>query len=296
MMPQIPLAVVAGEQNTTIQNYLNTAINVSTTGSQQTLTFEFYIPFNPLHPQDSRGLLPTMGGETVPQVLITCAANALGVDPVLNAISNVSGSGAAVTVGGTVACYAVYRDGQSYMSPVLQGLDLTGIGTTQMVLDIPLTNLTAGTVNRQKLSIMDKCYYVISTLIDGNQSTKFATTSNIQVIEADKDSVGANLFWRYGTGTNLSVNEFFTQYRGLIPGLGVMQDLDEGILPWVAAPIYMAATAGDMDGTHYLDTSLAGWTDFHYGVQVGSVGGVNGINPRVETHVVLVNSAGLVSA
>ena len=80
----------------------------------------------------------------------------------------------------------------------------------------------------------------------------------------------------------------------MLPGEGIEQDIDEGIIPWVSTPSYMAATPGD--GTQFLDTSLSGWTDYHYGLQMNTVGGIVGINPRVETHVIMINSAGLVNA
>src|SRR5579875_189177 len=294
--PPVPYTVIAANSDSTTQNYLNTGINFSTTGSAQNLYVEFYVPFNALHPQDARGLLPTMGGETVPQVAIQCCSQPLGVDPILNCIAATGGSGNAVTVTGTVQVYAVYRDGTSLMGPITQALDLSGLGTCQYAIDIPLNNLQAGTVYRQKVSILDKLYWVISTIVDGNQSSKFASNTNILVLEADKDSVGNNVFWKYGIGTNLSVEEYFAQFRapfGIVP---IGQDLDEGIIPWVTAPIYNEPDPANLGGTHYLDTSLSGWTDFHYGVQLNSVGSVSGINPRVETHVILINSQGLQSA
>ncbi len=292
----VPYQVIAGQSVSNTQNYLDTAINFGTTGSAQNLYIEFYVPFNALHPQDARGLLPTMGGETVPQIAIQCASQLLGVDPILNPVAETGGSGGAVTVTGTVAVYGVYRDGTSYMGPISQALDLSGMGTCQYTIDIPLNNLLSGTVYRQKVSILDKLYYVLSTIVDGNQSNKFAANSNLQVLEADKDSVGSSTFWKYGIGTNLSVNEYFAQFRAPFGSMPIGQDLDEGIIPWVAAPAYMEPDVANLGGTMYLDTSLSGWTDFHYGVQVSSVGGVSGINPRVETHIILINSQGLQSA
>lgn len=288
-----PNAVLAGQHNTSLDNYLSSGAIPTTTGSQQTLTFEFYVPLNALHPQDVRGLLPIMGGETQVQIIITCAPQPIGPDPVLNTWSVVSGTGHAATFANTstVQVYPCYRDGNSYNSPTLYGLDLSGLGTVQYAVDVPLTGLTANNVYRQKVSIMDKMYWVISTVIDGQQSNLFATNANIAVLEADKDAVGQNVFWKYGTGTNLSIQEYFYQIRNMIG-----QDLDQGVLPLVTAPIYMEPDAADLAGTHYLDTSVQGWTDFHYGIQLSAIGAVAGITPRVETHVIFVNSAGLVSA
>lgn len=291
-----PNAVLIGQHNGSLDSYL--ASSFPTAAGTAPVVLEFYVPFNMLHPQDARGLLPIMGGETSAQVLITCAPQSLGPDPILNAWSVTAGTGAAVTFANTstVSVYAVYRDGTSYLSPTLLGLDLSGLGTVQTQIDVPLTGLTAGNVYRQKVSIMDQLQYVILTVVDGQQSNKFATNANITTLEADKDSVGANVFWRFGTGTNLSVQEFFAQVRGFLPGQGYDQDLDEGIVPLVTAPSYMESEAGTLSGTHYLNTSTTGWTDFHYGVALSALGSVAGVTPRVECHVVYINSAGLIAA
>jgi hypothetical protein len=290
-----PNAVLAGAHNTVTDTYLNQNASplTTTTGSAQTVNFEFYVPFNMLHPQDVRGLLPIMGGETTAQILITCAPQALGPDPVLHTWSVVSGTGHAVTFAGTstVQVMAVYRDGTSFRSTQLQGIDLGGVGTTQTQLDVPLTGITASNIYRQKIAIMGPLYYVIATIIDGQQSNKFATEANMQVLEMDKDAVGANLFWKVGQGTNLSVQEYFDEIR-----YALGQDLDEGIWPLVYAPVYMEADASNLGGTNYLDTTINGWTDPHYGIQLAAIGGVANITPRVITHVVYVNPAGLVAA
>jgi hypothetical protein len=290
-----PNSVISGSHNTTTDTYMNQNASplTVTTGSAQTINYELFVPFNVLHPQDVRGLLPIMGGETTAQVILTCAPQALGPDPVLHTWSVVSGTGHSVTfnAGSTVSVYAVYRDGTSYRSPQLQGIDLSAVGTTQTQIDVPLTGITAGNVFRQKISIMGPLYYVIATVIDGQQSNKFSTEANMQVLEMDKDAVGANLFWKVGQGTNLSIQEYFNEIR-----YALGQDLDEGIWPLVYAPVYMEADASNLGGTNYLDTSINGWTDPHYGVQLSAVGAVANISPRVITHVVYVNPAGLVSA
>lgn len=294
--PDWNTAPFVGNSISSLSTYL--ASSVPTSGSSQTITLEFYIPFNALHPQDVRGLLPIMGGETQAQVIVTCAPQALGGDPVLNTWSVVSGTGHAVSFGATtsVAVYAVYRDGTSLVSPDLRNLDLTGLGTVQTQIDVPLTGITAGTTYRQKVAIVGQHYYVILTLIDGQQSNKFSTLANLAALEADKDSVGANKFWAFGQGTNLSVNEYYAQIRNTWGQNNLGQDLSEGVTPIVAAPIYMESDSSNESGTMYLDTTTAGWTDFHYGVQFTAIGSVAGVTPRVEAHCVYINPAGLVAA
>lgn len=284
----VPYSPVAGQTIATRTAYRNSG-NPLTVGSGNNWTHEFYVPMNMLHPQDARGLLPIMGGETTAQVILTCAPQVLGADPVLNTIAITTGTGHAVTVTGTVQVIAVYRDGTNYLSPTLLGVDLSGLGTVQFQQDIALTGITAGNVYRQKLSIMDELRWVFLTLIDGNQSNKFATDGNIQVLEFAKDSTGANAFWRVGTGTNMSIQEFY-----LDQFMGIGQDTDEGIVPLVAGPITNEADVANLEGTSYLNSTVTGWTDARYGVQFGSVGGVAGITPRVEVHSIFVNSRGLV--
>jgi hypothetical protein len=284
-------APLAGNAITSMTSYLTDG-TVPITGADNAIDLEFYVPFNALHPQDARGLLPIMGGETIAQVQLTCAPQVLGVDPILNTWSAVSGSGHAVTFdSGTVKVYAVYRDGTTFDGPQLLGVDLSGMGTCQVNLDTPLTGITAATTYRQKIGILDKLYYVVLTIVDGEQSTIFSDIDNLSVIELSKDMVGSNVFWRYGTGTNLSVYEYFAQLRGMWG-----QDLSEGVMPIVYAPTANVASADALTGTQVLNTSVTGWTDVHYGVQLAAVGSVSGITPRVESHVFYVNSAGLIAA
>lgn len=295
LQPTWPNGVIAGAHNTVTDTYLNQNASplTVTAGSAQTVAWEVFIPFNWLHPQDVRGLLPIMGGETTAQILVTCAPQAVGPDPVLNAWSAVSGTGHGATFANTstVQIIAVYRDGTSYRGPQLQGIDLSGIGTTQLMLDVPLTGMSAGSIFRQKIAIMAPLYYVLLTVIDGQQSTSFATEANMAVLELDKDAVGANKFWQVGTGTNLSVQEYFNEIRYMIG-----QDLPQGIVPLVYAPVYMEPDASNLGGTNYLDTTINGWTDVHYGLQLSALGSVSNVTPRVISHVVMVNPAGLVSA
>lgn len=288
-----PNAVLAGQSNADLNSYLSTNL-VTTAGSQQTATLEMYIPLNALHPQDVRGLLPVMGGETAAQVVVTCAPQAIGPDPILNTWSAVSGSAHSVSFANTstVQIYSVYRDGTSMRGPALLGCDLSGLGTVQYAIDVPLTGLTANNILSQKLSIMDQLHYVILTVVDGNQSTSFTANTNFAVIQLSKDAVGSNIFWKFGTGTNLSTEEFFnTKVRQVIK-----QDLDPGILPLAYSPIDNQAAPSDQEGTHFLNTGLNGWPDVHYSIQLNTVGSVSGITPRVECHVIFNNSAGLQSA
>lgn len=288
-----PSQVLAGQSVSYVQTYEGTTTFPVATGNN-TWNFLLHVPLNPIHPQDARGLLPIMGGETTAQVMIQCASGALGPDPVLNAIASTGGTGNAVTVTGNITVFGGFRDGTVLASPYLAGLNILDLPTIQYVMDAPLVNLAAGNVMRNKIGFSDKIYYALLVVIDGQQSNKFCADSNIQTLELDKDAAGQNVFWRFGTGSNIDVQIYFDDIREGLLGIG--QDIDEGIIPLICGPIYDTADPSNLDGTQILDTSAAGWTDVHYGVQLGAVGAVSGINPRCELHLIMQNSAGLVPA
>lgn len=284
-----PVAPIGGnlEVDAYIDGYITSTYPI-TVNTANVWNFEFRVPLNALHPQDARGLLPIMAPGTDVIVNIVCCTAPMGPDPILSPVTTTGGTGAAVTITGTIQVIAEYRDGKTLQGPVLQGIDILDMGTVQYVKDQNLNNMVSGIVNRQKIVQVNYLYYVISLVIDGQQSNKFAATSNIQVIELDMDTTGTNKFWAYGTGTNIDVREFWVD---LATDIG--QDIDQGVIPWVRGPIMGTADASNLDGVHYLNTTPTGWTDVHYGIQVGAVGAVSGINPRVETFVVMINTAGL---
>jgi hypothetical protein len=285
-----PRQVIAGQQDTYLAGYYNGAPFGTATGNN-TWNFSLYVPMNMINPQDVKGILPIQNGDTQCQVVVNCAGGLYGPDPVLNAVTTGgTGTGQAVTITtGTIAIIAEYKDGQSYST--LNGLapNLSGLPTVQFLRDTPLFNVTALQVYRQPIHFLKKMPWVIATLVDGQQSNKFATTANVQIVEATADSTGNRPFWRYGLNTNLDVREFYNDLSGKFGGL-LGQDLDEGILPIVYGPIYQQADPSLLEGQHYLNMSIGdGWTDFHYGAQFAAVGSVSGISPRFETHCMILN-------
>lgn len=284
-----PRSPLAGQEDSYLQSFYSSANFPVITNVGNTWFFALYIPMNMLHPQDARGLLPVQQGETKAQVVVNCAGSAFGVDPILNAISLSSGSNGGVTVSGNVTVIAEYKDGQTYTQLAAMQPNLSGLDTVQLLRDTPLNNLGAGQIYRNKVSFLKKIPWLIATIVDGNSSTKFCSTSNIQVIQASADETGNRPFFTVGLNTNLDVREFYNDLSGKFGGL-LNQDLDEGILPFVYGPIFQQADADLLEGHAYLDcTTATGWTDYHYGVQLASVGGVTGIAPRIEAHVMLLN-------
>lgn len=284
----IPDVVQAGQQDSTLQAYINTAMAV-TTGANTTV-LEFFLPFNLLSPEDPRGVLPLMAGDTGIQVIINTPQSLLGTDCVQNSLYAVSGTGHAVSaVSGTISVEAVYRDGDVYNSTNKLPFDIAAIpGTFQMQIDQVLSPLVANTIQRTKLNIMGYHYYVLLLVIDAVQETACSTQANITYIESSKDGVGGNVFWKYGQLTNLSTNEFHFLNR-----LGYNQDVDPGCIFMIDAPLRNISEDHNRTGKAYLDNTRNGWSDWRYGVQVAAVGS-KGSGPRIEPHVFYVNPTGLV--
>ena len=307
--------VIAGAQHLgVIDNYLMS--NSSGTPSYpvavgaNTWKFEVVIPMTILHPQDVRGMLPIMSGETTAQINIITASAFVGFDPILSPIGGgPTGSGGALTsVTGTVAVIAAYRDGVSLMGPARQGLDIIGLPTVQWDIDPPLNNLVSGSVIRQKINKAENLAIGLLTVMDGTGASAgrastingFGTIANFAEIELAKDSSGTNKFWQFGLGTNVGVNEYFAEIRRILG-----QDLDEGIIPFVYAPVWTIPDPQHLDGIMYLNTLPSGWTDVNYGLQVTSIG--NGgtaastlaspgaVNARVECHLIFINPIGLIA-
>jgi hypothetical protein len=295
--PGWPDSVLAGNANSVTSTYMTQGA-LPVTGTSQTITLECYVPLNLLHPCDVRGLLPIDGNSTTVQINLQLATALLGNDPILNTWYAVSGTGHAVTLTAgqaqTVQVIACYRNGVTYNGPQSLPMNLAGLGTVQLQRDVNLTGLTAGTTYRQKIVLLEQHYYVLHVVVDGQQATKYSTDANINYIDFSTDSTGSNTFWKFGTGTNMSIQEFYNDIRNQLG-----QDLDEGVIPSVYGPVYNEVDASNLNGAAILnlDPSRGGWSDVHYGVQINSLAStLSGVTPRVETHCLFVNPVGLVAA
>lgn len=282
-----PRQILAGQLNAFMQAYYSSvnALAFPVSVGANTWNFRLFIPMNLIHPQDVRGILPIQNGETTCQVVVNCAGAPYGPDPVLNTVVTTSGSGGASTVTGNISIEAVYKDGQSYSQTAALQPNLAGVQTVQLVRDAPLNNIGAGQLYSTKVSFLHRMPYVWMAVVDGNQSAKYAATSNIAVIQTSADATGLRPFVRYGLNTNLDVRGYYDDLTFLL-----QQDMDEGMIPLVYGPIFEQSDPALREGIHYLDmTTNAGWTDFHAGVQLNTVGGVAGITPRLEVHAILLN-------
>lgn len=296
----IPNAVLVGQQDASLQTYIGNAMPV-TTGAN-TVNLEFFLPFNLCNPKDARGLLPLMAGDTGIQVIVNTPVALEGgvdttiqADSLLNAIYPVSGTGHAISaVSGTIAVEAVFRDGDTYSNINKMPFDISLLeGTFQAQIDQVLAPLVAGTIQRTKLNIMGKHYYVLLKVIDALQPNVFATQANLTYVESAKDGIGANVFWKYGTQTNMNYFEY-----DYIQRFGKNQDLDPGCILMVSSPTDSEGQAfvHNREGQAWLDNTRTGWADWRYGVMCASVGVAAGNNagPRIEPSVWYINPTGLV--
>lgn len=267
-------------------NYTFSAI---VTGAN-TVTFRIRVPLNNGHRKSAAGILPSMSDSTRAKITLVPSSALLGPDPIISPVSVAGGSGNSVTVAGTVKCEAIYQDGSTLWSDRRLRLLLDEEPTVQQVRDLILQPLGSGTIQRQKLSVLNQHYYVISIVVDGQQSTKFATEGNLQYFALDRDQVGANHMWAFGSGQDCDVIDFYNRFADAFG-----TDLDEGVIPWVFAPVdqTLPGEAGLNDGIRVLNMRPGGYVNMTHAYQVGAVGAVSGITPRVETYLVTLNPDGL---
>lgn len=282
-----PKTVVAGQKSTAVETALNNNGTYSVAAGSVTYTFVFRMPFNVINPMLPAGIIPMQAAGTKPQVVVTCAPNLLGNDPVLNLYRVVSGTGHAVTISsGTLQVDAQYMDGTNLWTPQALSIDLDGVPTIQYIRDQVLTGLSAGTVMRGRITTLLQHYLVLLTLMDGVTAGKFAALSNIAVLELDMDSVGQNKFFQFGTGTNVSIFDWYERFRNTF---GI--DLDDGVIPWVVGWSNGIANPDNRDAAAMLNMMVGGWTDVNHGTQFTAVGVV--YTARVEVHLISLNPAGL---
>lgn len=297
-MPSIP-STAATDAGSTADSALNTYLNPTmpvATGAQ-TYQQDLWIPFNLLGPLEDRGLLPSMPGETGIQVKLTTASSLFGTHPVFNALYLVSGSGGAVSaVSGTIKVIMIYSDGEVYSQPTALAYDMNVLdGTIQAQTDAQLTKLVTGSqqCNRGALTILGLHQYVGLLCVDGNQSNLYSARSNINYLESAKDSVGANVFWKYGAATNLDVEDYFWQERFRHKN----HDISQGAMFFIEAPIIGASTYGSVgghcDGYQYLDNSTNGWPAWHYGIGLNTVDTLGAGTCFIEPMTIYINKQGL---
>lgn len=284
-----------GTADATINANINGGTPISV-GAANTWKGKMLLRLNALGDDTVPGVLPCAGVGNKPQLKLTCAPAFIGMDPLLNPLAPVAGTGhSTTTVTGTISVDMVYLDGTNMDSPTPLTLNWQQEPTLQMYWDSPLTPFNSGTIQRQTISTKLKHWYVVSIIIDANQYNQFTALSNLTGFELGPDQVGQQTFVNWNISNNVSIYDFFD--REVRRPFG--QDLDNGVIPWVAAPGRGVINSSNRNGTQYLNMYPGGFPAATHSYQVNTVGGQSTVDgytaptARVETFLVSENSAGL---
>src|SRR5581483_11160013 len=217
------------------------------------------------------GVLPANGVGNVPQIKLTCAPSFIGQDPLLNPIAPVAGTGhSGTTVTGNINVDLIYLDGTNMDVPASLQLNWQSEPTIQYTWEAPLTPFNAGSTNQIKtIQSKLKHWYAVAIVIDGNQSTDFCKLSNLTAFMLSPDTVGQQNFVAWNFNNNISIYDFFDRWVRRPFG----QDLDEGVVPWVAGPGRGVIDSTNRNGIQYLNMYQGGFPATSHIYQVGSVGG-----------------------
>jgi hypothetical protein len=287
--------VLCGNNDQTIATQLASQPPALTPGTQYTITGKFLLRLNAIGEDTVPGILPANTVGNTPQLKLTCAT-LMGNDPLTNPIAGTNGNGtAAITVSNTsqISVEAVYLDGSSMKTniPYLMNLDVEP--TLQYYWEPPLTPFNAGTTwQRKQISTLLEHWYMISIIIDGQQSNTFLSSwNNLTAFAIGPDAGGQNFFRGYNAGNNIPIWDYFDREWRLPHG----QDLDLGVLAWVDAPSKGVTNPENRHGSQVLnmDPSNGGFVSTNHYYQVGAVSTANNIVPRVETFLVSMNKQGL---
>jgi len=286
--------VFSGNNDQAIANQLAGVLSSLTPGTQYTLTGKFLLRLNPIGEDTVPGLLPANTVGNTPQLKLTCAT-LMGPDPLVNPINGINGSGtAAIAVSNTsqVSVEAVYLDGSSMRTNVAYGLNLDVEPTVQYYWEPPLTPFNQGqTWQRKQITTLLEHWYVVSVIIDGQQSNTFLSSwNNLTAFAIGPDASGQNYFYGFNDGNNVPIWDYFDRFMRLLHG----QDPDLGVLVWVDAPSRGVTNPENRHGTQVLNMEPnGGFVSTNHSYQVGAVSNANGITPRVETFLVSMNKQGL---
>lgn len=286
--------VISGNNDADIAGNI-VGTNGLTVGSGNSWKGKMLLRLNALGEDTVPGILPCSGVGNKPQLKLTCTSNFLGLDPLLNPVAPVAGTGHAVTVTGNINVDMVYLDGTNLDSPAPLALNWQNEPTLQYYWDTPLTPFSANTIQRQTISTKLKHWYVVSVIIDAQQASSFATNANITGFQFGPDQVGQQTFQNWNISNNVSIYDYFDRMVRRPFG----QDLDEGVIVWIAAPGRGVINSDNRNGTQALNMYPGGFPAATHAYQVaavsgqGTVDGSTGPTARVETFLISENSAGL---
>ncbi len=290
--------VLAGTNDATIASNIVGQTNF-TVGSNTTWTGKLFLPLNALGNDTVPGVLPIAGVGNKPQLKLTCTPSWLGLDPLLNVMSPVAGTGHAMTgLTGTINCDMVYVDGTNMESPSPYSLNWQTEPTLQYYWDTPLTPFSQSTIQRQTISTKLKHWYVFSLIIDGaltTGATQFAALANILGFTLGPDQVGQQTFTNFNISNNVSIYDYYDRYVRRPFG----QDFDDGVIAWVTGPSRNVVDGDNRNGTLALNMTAGGFPAATHSYQMNSytyqsaIAGFAACTPRVETFLISENAAGL---
>ena len=241
------------------------------------------IPLNNLHGASINGLIPIYSSGVRLQVALQLPNSVTGQDPIENVL-HVQGGGA-VTVTGDVKVQIVYRDFNSMSTTEALTADLTGLPTVQIVQLPSVTGITQGAVNYVSFRNPYQFAKLVHFVIDGKQSDKFATESNITQFSYDKAENSNSNFFNYSDATG-GMGSYFEEVRRRFG-----RDQKPGVLEWDATTQNLANVSSKL-GTAYLNMTGNGYPAMRAGFRVESVDNTN-ISSRILSFGVLLNPEGI---
>lgn len=275
-------------QNSDIEAQIYTAPSVAVgTNNWQ---FSLDIPLNDVYPEPHGhsviGALPMDSTGTTIQVALTCAPSFTGSDPLENPVS---ASGGSVSVSGSFQLIAWYRDYQSMANPASMKYVLNGFPTAQTIRTNDISPLTSG--SKQAIYLRNPYPFVrfASLVIDGLQSNKFSTASNLQAYEIDQAQNASSAFFRFDSTTGGLAN-YYKQTRKQFG-----RDFDSGVVVFDSSSQNLTDPSL-REGNAVLNLTNSGYPAAQIQYQVGSVSSANGITPRVVTYARIINTSGIVMA
>lgn len=282
--------VLAGNNDATIAASIvgSTPIVVNTNNTWQG---SMYFPFNAISEDSVPGILPVSGAGTKGQLKLTVPSTFLGNDPLLFPMSATGGVSPSVTVTGTIYVDMIYMDGSTMNGTSLLPPPPSVYGPTlQYSWEPQGTPFNPGTTpNRFIIQSKMEHVYVVSLIIDGTQSSTFSTINNITSFELTGDPTGSQKLKSWNVSNNIPISDYFD--RDVRRKIG--QDLDPGVVLWVAAPIRGTVDASNRMGQQTLNMYPGGYPTATLGYAVAATTTTNGYAPRVETFCVSLNHQGL---
>jgi hypothetical protein len=269
-----------GNSNADVQNQLWNTPTI--TSGANTWVTSYDVDLNALHPRSVFGMLPAGQSGTRIQVSTIPCQQVVGVDPLQN-VFNTNGT---IVVTGTTTVIAWYRDNLSPATFQSLQPDLTGLPTVQIIKPQEINPLTAGTFLYKRIENPYPFARLISVVIDGNSSSTFCTATNLQGYEVDTAENTSSQLFQYSPG-GVPMSMYYKKQRGIYG-----QDFDDGVVVYDALAMNQSI-ANLREGRAYLNLTQSGHPAARLGFQVGSVGGVTGITPRVVTYGVIQNPDGI---